>query len=130
MKFLEDRLYSEYHLWIKTNDKLATIGITDYAKEELGNIDYVELPQIGESLIRSQPFGTLETSKAVTDLIAPISGTVTECNESLAESPQTITDEPYGNGWLVVVEYLDPKDMEQLMTADVYEKLVVAQTEE
>ena len=130
MKFPEDRLYSEYHLWIKTNENLATIGITDYANEELGNIDYVELPQIGESLIRSQPFGTLETSKAVTDLIAPISGAVTECNDSLAESPQTISEEPYDKGWLVVVESLDPKDMDQLMTADVYERLVVAQTEE
>lgn len=130
MTFPEDRLYSEYHLWIKTNDNFATIGITDYAKEELGNIDYVELPQIGDSIIRSQPFGTLETSKAITDLIAPISGTVTECNDSLAESPQTITEEPYSNGWLVVAESLDPKDMDQLMTADVYEKLVVTQTEE
>ena len=130
MKFPEDRLYSEYHLWIKTDENLSTIGITDYAKEELGNIDYVELPQIGDSITRTQPFGTLETSKAVTDLIAPISGTVTECNDSLTESPQTITEEPYGNGWLVVVESMDPKDMDQLMAAEVYEKLVVAQTEE
>ena len=130
MEFLEDRLYSEYHLWIKTEDKLASIGITDYAKEELGNVDYVELPQIGDSITRNQPFGVLETSKAVTDLIAPISGTVKQCNDSLTESPQTVTDDPYDSGWLVVVKPLDPHDMDELITSDVYKKLVVAQTEE
>ncbi len=126
MEFPTDRLYSEHHLWVKMEGKTAEIGISDYAKEELGEVDYVDLPDIDADLSRERPFGTLETSKAITDLLAPISGVVIEFNESLAESPEMLTDDPYGDGWLIVVEPSDPDELDSLLKARDYRKLVEA----
>ena len=130
MEFPNDRLYSEYHLWVKQEDSQVWIGITDYAKEELGEADYIELPELEDTLSKNRPFGTIETTKAVTDLLAPISGLVVECNTSLAESPEALTDDPYGDGWLVAVEPSDPEEIEELMDARAYEKLVESQEDE
>jgi glycine cleavage system H protein len=117
MDFPGDRIYSEYHLWVKLERNHAAIGITAYAGEELGDVDYIELPQPDDIIARNAPFGTIETSKAVTDLIAPISGIVLESNTALSESPEAVTDDPYGDGWLVVVEASDPDELEELMDA-------------
>ncbi len=130
MEFPEDRLYSEYHLWVKQEGDQALIGITDYAREELGEADYIELPDLGEKLTKNKPFGTVETSKAVTDLIAPISGIVVDSNTSLVESPETLSDDPYGDGWLVSVESSDPEEFEELMDAGSYKELVAGQDAE
>lgn len=130
MEFPKDRLYSEYHLWVMPESGEAIIGITEYAKEELGEVDYVELPQNDDSLTRNDPFGIIETSKAVTDLIAPVSGTVTETNESLGESPTTVTDDPYHSGWLVKVKLSEPADLDTLIKPDAYQKLVNSLLEE
>lgn len=124
MEFPDDRLYSEYHLWVKMENGQATVGITDHAREELGEVDYIELPEIDTSITRNKPFGILETSKAVTDLIAPISGMVVDANTSLAESPETLTDDPYGDGWLIVIDPADVEELEDLMKAGHYARLI------
>jgi glycine cleavage system H protein len=120
----EDRLYSEYHLWIKVEKSKAWIGITEYAKEELGEVDYVELPALQDITVRDRPFGILETSKAVTDLVAPISGVVIQTNTALLESPATLTDDPYGNGWLIVVKPSNPDEMDELIRPQIYSELI------
>jgi len=124
MDFPGDRLYSEYHLWVKLERNQAVIGVTAYAGEELGDVDYIELPQPDDIITRNAACGTIETSKAVTDLIAPISGVVLESNIALAESPEALTDDPYGDGWLIVVEASDPDEFEELMDARTYEEKV------
>ncbi len=124
MEFPKDRLYSEYHLWVKPENGQVVIGITDYAKVELGDVDYVELPQEEETLVCNEPFGIIETSKAVTDLLAPVSGTVTETNSSLGESPNTVTEDPYVAGWLVRVKMSSPEDLDDLIKPLDYQKLV------
>ncbi|HMK33745.1 MAG TPA: glycine cleavage system protein GcvH [Desulfomonilaceae bacterium] len=130
MEFPVDRLYSEFHLWVKIENDQALVGITDYAREELGDVDYIELPQIDEILSRNVAFGIIETSKAVTDLIAPISGTVLDRNDLLSESPENLTDDPYGDGWLVVLDVSDPDEVDELMNATDYHKLVRDSSEE
>ena len=124
MEFPRDRLYSEYHLWVKVEAGQAWIGVTDYARQEFGDVDYVELPNLEDRLSKNRAFGIIETSKAVTDLVAPISGLVVEVNTALAESPEGLTDDPYGDGWLVAVEPSDPDELDELMNADAYEELL------
>ena len=130
MDFPADRLYSEFHLWVKMEKDQAVIGITDYAREELGEVDYIELPEADESITRNRAFGIIETSKAVTDLIAPISGIVIESNTSLAESPEILTDDPYGDGWLMTVEPADPEELDELLKRADYQKLLAGLQEE
>lgn len=130
MDFPADRLYSEFHLWVKMEKDQAVIGITDYAREELGEVDYIELPEADESITRNRAFGIIETSKAVTDLIAPISGIVIESNTSLAESPEILTDDPYGDGWLMTVEPADPEELDELLKRADYQKLLAGLDEE
>jgi glycine cleavage system H protein len=129
MDFPADRLYSEYHLWIKLEKDQALIGVTDYAREELGDVDYIELPELDDSITKNKPFGIVETSKAVTDLIAPISGIVIERNIALTESPEALTDDPYGDGWLIIVEPTDPDELDELMKAREYSKLTAGESD-
>ncbi len=124
MDFPKDRLYSEDHMWVKKDRDYYTIGLTDYAKEELGEVDYVELPQPEDVLTKDKAFGIVETSKAVTDLIAPISGMIVESNVLLTESPETLSDDPYGDGWLAVLDPSDPDELSELLRYDQYERLV------
>jgi glycine cleavage system H protein len=130
MDFPTDRLYSEYHLWIKLEKDQALIGVTDYAREELGEVDYIELPELDDTITKNKPFGVIETSKAVTDLIAPISGIVIERNVALTESPEALTDDPYGDGWLIIVELSDPDELDELMKAREYSKLIEGESDE
>ena len=126
MQFPDDRLYSQDHLWLKWDgdQDVAVIGITEYAKEELGDVDYVELPEPDDMLDRNEPFGIIETSKAVTDLIAPISATVTESNTELLETPAAITEDPYGSGWLVKVVPSERTELDGLIKPKDYQNLV------
>jgi glycine cleavage system H protein len=124
MEIPDNRFYSEYHLWVKVEQEHAVIGITEYAKEELGQVDYVELPPPDDYLTKNEPFGIIETSKAVTDLIAPISGAVLETNPDVADSPDVVTDDPYASGWLIKVIPSNREDLAELMKASEYEKLV------
>lgn len=130
MEAPEDRLYSQYHLWVKLEKDQAVIGITDYAAEEIGEVDYIELPEPNDTVSKERAFGALETSKAITDLICPISGVVLDCNMLLNESPEMVTDDPYGDGWLMVMQPSDPDEWDDLMQAGDYEKLVRSAVEE
>jgi glycine cleavage system H protein len=130
MEFPSDRKYSDYHLWVKVERDLASIGITEHAVEELGEIDYIELPEPDEILTKNRSFGVIETSKAVTDLVAPISGTVVEINTSAVESPEGLGDDPYGDGWLILVEPSDPDELDELLSAGAYKELLDNQDDE
>ena len=130
MEAPEDRLYSQHHLWVKLDQDQAVIGITDYAAEEIGEVDYLELPEPNDVVSKERAFGALETSKAITDLICPISGVVLDRNILLNESPEMVTDDPYGDGWLMVLQPSDPDELDDLMKAGDYTKLVRSEQEE
>ena len=116
--------YSREHEWVAVEDNSATIGITDYAQEQLGDVVYVELPEVGASVTKDEPFGVVESVKAVSDIFAPVSGTVTEINGPLADSPETVNEDPYGDAWIIRVEMSDTGELEGLMNAAEYQKFV------
>ena len=116
-----DRKYTKEHEWVKPDEDLATVGITDYAQEQLGDIVYVELPQPGDTLSQFESFGIIESVKAASDLFAPISGEVVAVNEELVDRPELVNEDPYGDGWLLKVNPEDKSEMDGLMTAEEYE---------
>lgn len=120
----EHLIYSESHEWLQLESGIATIGITDFAQTELGDIVFAELPEVGEHLERGETFGTLEAVKTVADLIAPASGEVLEVNDSLAEEAEQINEDPYGGGWLLKIRIDDPADLEDLLSAQDYADLI------
>lgn len=122
--------YSREHEWVAVEDGIATVGITDYAQEQLGDVVYVELPEVGARVIKDEPFGVVESVKAVSDVFAPLSGTVTEVNGPLADSPEIVNDDPYGDAWMIRVELSDPGELEDLMTAADYKKFVEEEQDE
>ena len=99
--------YSKEHEWVATEDTVATVGITDHAQDQLGEIVYIELPAVGDKVSKDDPFGVVESVKAVSDIYAPVTGTVIEINEDLPESPETVNEDPYGDGWLIKVKITD-----------------------
>ena len=121
--------YSKEHEWVATEDEVATIGITDYAQEQLGEIVYVELPAVGDKISKDDAFGVVESVKAVSDIYAPVSGTVVEVNQELPESPEMINEDPYGDGWLVKVKVSDTSELDDLLDNDEYEEMVAAEKE-
>ncbi|MYF91517.1 MAG: glycine cleavage system protein GcvH [Gemmatimonadetes bacterium] len=120
----EHLIYSESHEWLQLESGIATIGITDFAQTELGDIVFAELPEVGEHLERGETFGTLEAVKTVADLIAPASGEVLEVNDSLAEEAEQINEDPYGGGWLLKIRIDDSADLENLLSAQDYADLI------
>ncbi len=127
MSIPESLRYSEEHEWVAVAGGVATIGITDYAQEELGDIVFVELPAVGATLQRSQPptrMGVIESVKAVSDVYAPVTGTVSEVNGALAEHPEVINEDPYGLGWMARVTLADPAEVDALMTAAQYGEFI------
>ena len=130
MEFPEGLKYSKEHEWVLVEGTSATIGITEYAQEELGDIVFVELPEVGEKIVKDDPFGAVESVKAVSDIYAPVSGEVMEINEILPDNPETINDDPYGDGWMVRVELSDIDDLKDLMDADEYAEYVAQQKED
>lgn len=120
----EHLIYSESHEWLQLESDIATIGITDFAQTELGDIVFAELPEVGEHLERGGTFGTLEAVKTVADLIAPASGEVLEVNDSLAEEAEQINEDPYGGGWLLKIRIDDSADLENLLSAQDYADLI------
>jgi glycine cleavage system H protein len=130
MEFPEGLKYSKEHEWVLVEGNSATIGITEYAQEELGDIVYVELPEVGEKIVKDDPFGAVESVKAVSDIYAPVSGTVLEINDLLPDNPETINDDPYGDGWMIRVELNDKDDLKDLMDEDEYAEYVAQQKEE
>ncbi len=116
--------YTKEHEWILIEENVATIGITDFAQESLGDITYVQLPKEGEMIQKNDTFGVVESVKAVSDLYAPISGRVVEVNHPLLEAPELINEDPYNEGWMVKVEMDETGDREDLMSSDEYKNYV------
>jgi glycine cleavage system H protein len=124
MTFPENLRYTKDHEWIKLEGNVATIGITDFAQSELGDIVYVEIETKGKSLTAETVFGTVEAVKTVSDLFLPVSGTITEINPALEAQPELVNTDPYGEGWMVKMTVDNPVGVEKLMDAAAYEKLV------
>ena len=119
--------YTKEHEWVRVEGDTGTIGITDYAQDQLGDIVFVELPATGAAISAGQKFGEIESVKAVSELLAPVSGEVTEANDGLADSPESVNDDPYGDGWLVKVRLSDTAELDQLLSADDYEAFIEAE---
>ncbi len=119
-----DRRYSKEHEWIVVDGDSVTIGITDFAQQELGDIVYVELPQAGQEVKAGDVMGTIESVKAVSEIFAPLGGKVVEGNEGLDTTPETVNSDPHGKGWYCKMELSDPSEIETLMDAAGYEKLI------
>jgi len=115
-----DRRYLESHEWVLTDADPARIGISDFAQEELGDVVYVELPEVGDSIEAGTVFGAVESIKAVSDLYAPISGTVFAVNDRLVDEPELVNESPYGKGWLIEIEGVDEVELEELLSAEEY----------
>jgi|DewCreStandDraft_5_1066085.scaffolds.fasta_scaffold08051_3 glycine cleavage system H protein len=124
MEFPEDLRYSKEHEWVLVEGNVATVGITDYAQEQLGEIVHVELPEVGEKVSKEDAFGVVESVKTVSDVYAPVSGSVIEVNDDLPDNPELINEDPYGDGWMLKIEMSDPDELEELMTAEEYERYV------
>lgn len=121
--------YSKEHEWVATEDTVATVGITDHAQEQLGEIVYIELPSVGDKISKDDPFGVVESVKAVSDIYAPVSGKVLEVNDDLPENPEMINEDPYGDGWIIKIEMSDREELDDLMTAAEYEQYVAEEKE-
>jgi glycine cleavage system H protein len=116
--------YTKEHEWVKLDGTSATIGITDYAQGELGDIVFVELPAVGDEIAMMKPFGTIEAVKAVSDMFAPLTGKVVEVNSALDDDPMIINRDPYGEGWMMKIELSDQGELEQLLDADGYNQVI------
>ena len=116
--------YSNEHEWIRVEGDVGTIGITNYAQEQLGDVVFVELPKVGAKVTAHQAFGVVESVKAVSDLFAPISGEVLEINAELPQKPETVNKDPYGKGWMIVVKPSNAGELDQLLTSQQYEEFV------
>jgi glycine cleavage system H protein len=115
--------YSEEHEWVKTEGNQVRIGITDFAQAELGDIVFVELPEVGDDIQADEPFGSVESVKTVSELYAPISGKVVAINEDLDDSPEFVNESPYEKAWMIIVEPSDASELDKLMTAEQYEEM-------
>ncbi|HLH77542.1 MAG TPA: glycine cleavage system protein GcvH [Candidatus Binataceae bacterium] len=122
--------YSKEHEWVAAEDSVATIGITDFAQDQLGEIVFVELPGVGDKISKDDAFGVIESVKAASDIYAPISGTVVEVNQELPESPEIINEDPYGDGWLIKIKIGDTAELDDLLDSDEYEELVAEEQED
>lgn len=120
MKFDESVKYQESHEWARIDGDVVTVGISDYAQDELGDVVFVELPNVGDTLEAGKPFGVVESVKAASDLYMPVSGEIVEVNEALQDKPETINDAPFGDGWIMKLKASDPGQMDGLMDADAY----------
>ena len=123
MGYPSDRKYTKQHEWIKANGTTATVGITDHAQEELGDIVFVELPKVGAEVTGGKSFGSVESVKAVSDIYAPVSGTVTETNEDLTTSPEKVNKDPHGS-WMMKITLKNPSEVDSLLSAEDYDKFV------
>lgn len=124
MNVPNDLKYSSDHEWVKIDGDVATIGITDFAQSELGDVVFVELPEIGTEAVKDDPFGTVEAVKTVADILAPVSGKVIEINEALNDQPEVVNSDPYEKGWMVKIQMSDASELDELMDAAAYNEHV------
>ncbi len=116
--------YTKDHEWVKLEGDVATVGVTDFAQGELGDVVYVEVETIGETLDSEEIFGTIEAVKTVSDLFMPLAGKVMEVNEAIEDEPEIVNEDPYGNGWMIKIQVLDVSEVESLLSAEQYKALV------
>jgi glycine cleavage system H protein len=128
MEFPEELKYTEEHEWVMVEEELAVIGISDFAQDALGDVVFVELPEVGTVLEAGKAFGVVESVKAVSDIYAPIAGTVEEINEDLLDAPEIINTSPYEDGWMIKIRMADVADADALMTADAYQALIAEES--
>jgi glycine cleavage system H protein len=119
----EDLRYTEEHEWVRADGTRVTVGITEYAQTALGDVVYVDLPATGTRVDQGQPFGEVESTKSVSDLYAPVTGTIVARNEALESQPELVNAEPYGEGWMVVIEADDPSELDRLLSASDYARM-------
>jgi glycine cleavage system H protein len=123
MNFPEELKYTKDHEWVKVEGDVATIGITDFAQGELGDIVFVEIETVGETLGAEETFGTVEAVKTVSDLFMPVSGEILEFNENLESSPEVVNSDPYGEGWMIKIKITDSSELDQLLDAAAYKEM-------
>ena len=124
MKIPNDLKYTNDHEWVKIEGDIATVGITDFAQGELGDIVYVEVETVDETLEREEVFGTVEAVKTVSDLFSPLSGEIIEFNESLEDEPEKVNSDPYGEGWMVKIRFSDPSQVDDLLSPEDYSEVI------
>ncbi len=122
--------YTKEHEWIRADGDIGTIGITDYAQDQLGDIVYLDLPAVGASLAQNDKLGEIESVKAVSDLYASVSGEVLEVNQEAVDEPEAVNEEPYGKGWLIKVRLSDASELDAMLTSEAYDELIVREMEE
>lgn len=120
----EDLKYTTEHEWVRIEGDIATVGITDYAQDQLGDIVFVELPEEGDDIEKGDTFGVVESTKSVSDLYVPLSGKVIESNDPLLDSPEIVNEDPYGEGWMIRIKMSNPNEAKELMATDAYQKMV------
>jgi len=120
----KDLKYDKEHEWVRVDGDVATLGITDYAQDQLGEVVYVDLPSVGDEIVGNETFGEIESVKSVSELYTPVSGEVIAVNDALSDSPEQVNEDPYGEGWMVKVRMGDQSDLAGLMTADDYEAFI------
>lgn len=124
MSIPKELRYTKEHEWVKIEGNKVRVGITDFAQHELGDIVFVELPEVGDTVAFNEPFGSVESVKTVSELYSPVSGKVVEVNEELSDNPEFVNESPYENAWMIVIELSNESEVEQLMTAEAYEELI------
>lgn len=124
MKIPKDLKYTNDHEWVKIEGDVATVGITDFAQGELGDIVYVEVETVDETLEREEVFGTVEAVKTVSDLFAPLSGEIIEFNESLEDEPEKVNSDPYGEGWMIKIRFTEASEIDDLLSAEEYSEII------
>ena len=130
MDYPDDLYYNREHLWVRVQGNRGTVGVTDHAQREMGEILFVDLPEESSQVEKNDNFGSLESSKTVAELRCPLSGEIISINKDLEEEPSLVNDDPYGNGWLVVLEMDDPGELEDMLNAADYEELLEQKDEE
>jgi glycine cleavage system H protein len=124
MSLPQELKYSEEHEWVQVDGNRVRVGITDFAQSELGDIVFVELPEVGDEITAGEPFGSVESVKTVSELYAPVSGKVIEINEELDDAPELVNESAYEKAWMIVIELSDPSELDNLMTAKQYEEMI------
>jgi glycine cleavage system H protein len=125
----DDLHYSKDHEWVRVEGGVAIVGITDYAQDSLGDVVYVELPKVSDEFAANEPFGSVESVKAVSEVFSPVSGEIVAINETLADTPEKVNEDPYGEGWMIRVQLSNPGEVDSLLTAAEYEDFTKAETE-
>jgi len=130
VEYPDDLRYTEQHEWVRQEEHGVRVGITDFAQDALGDVVYVDVPEVGTEVRRGEPFGEVESTKSVSDVYAPVGGTVIDRNPKLADSPELVNQSPYGDGWMILVEPAEGESLEGLLGATAYRELAEKQSEE